>query len=196
MNAMNDLELLTGPPADLEVWLLLVYAGVVLAGARLTEAVALAHFAAARRYAEHGFHYDEDADHYHCPQGERLSRHVIDPDERVAVYRAPAASCAGCPNKSACTPHDEGRHIYRPLAAWAETDVGRFHQWLSLLMVGSATALSLVGLVSWGGRRGSGWLVIALAVALAIAVRKARAAWKSASRPKDDGFTCGRHMGR
>ena len=183
---MNDLELLTRSPADLEVWLLLAYAVVVLAGARLTEAVARTHFAGARRYAEHGFHYDGDADHYHCPHGERLALHVIDPDARVAVYRAPAASCAGCPHKAACTPHDAGRHIYRPLAAWAETDVGRFHQWLSLFMVGSATALCLIGLVRWAGRPGTGWLALSLAVALGIAMRKGGSAWTATRLPTDD----------
>jgi hypothetical protein len=183
---VNDLELLTSLPADLEVWLLLGYAAVVLAGARLTEAVARSHFAGARRYAEHGFHYDGDADHYHCPHGERLALHVIDLNERVAVYRAPAASCASCPHKAACTPHDEGRHIYRPLAAWAETDVGRFHQWLALFMAGSATALCLVGLVRWAGRPGSGWLALCLAVALGIAIRDAQTAWKAARPPAHD----------
>jgi hypothetical protein len=183
---VNDLEFLTSPPADLEVWLLLAYAVVVLAGARLTEAVAQSHFAGARRYAEHSFHYDDETDHYHCPHGERLALHVIDPDERVAVYRAPAASCASCPHKAASTPHDGGRHIYRPLAAWAETDVGRFHQWLALFMVGSATALCLVGLVRWVGRPGTGWLALSLAVALGIAVRNAQSAWKATRRPRDE----------
>jgi hypothetical protein len=39
-------------PADLEVALLLGYAVVVLAGARLTERLARAHFERARRYGE------------------------------------------------------------------------------------------------------------------------------------------------
>jgi hypothetical protein len=141
---------------DLEVWLLLGYAIMVLAGARLTEALARTHFRRARRSAEQGFHYDQDGDHYHCPHGERLSLHVIDSNARVAVYRAPASSCADCPSKAACTPHDEGRHIYRPLAEWAETDVGRFHQWLSIFMAGSATALSLVAIVRFAARPGIG----------------------------------------
>src|SRR5262249_2397388 len=93
---VNQLELLTSPAADLEVWLLLGYALTVLAGARLTEALARTHFRRARRYAELGFHYDADADHYHCPHGERLSLHVIDSDQQVAVYRAPASRCAVC----------------------------------------------------------------------------------------------------
>src|SRR5262249_51868546 len=134
-----------------------------------------------------GFHYDADADHYHCPQGERLALHVIDAHERVAVYRAPASACADCPEKARCTPHDEGRHIYRPLAAWTETDAGRFHQWLSLLMTASAAALGLVALVGWAGRPGTGLLIVAVLTAACVAVRDARSAWPSAGAPADDG---------
>jgi hypothetical protein len=180
---VNGLEPLTAPPADLEVWLLLGYAIVVLAGARLTEALARTHFRRARRSAEHGFRYDMDADHYHCPHGERLSLHVIDSAERVAVYRAPASSCADCPSKATCTPHEEGRHIYRPLAEWAETDVGRFHQWLSVVMAGSAAALSLVAIVRWAGRPGTGLLVLVFVVSLAAAWRDA---WKLCAGREDD----------
>ena len=102
---------------------------------------------------------------------------MIDSDERVAVYRAPASTCAECPSKATCTPHDAGRHIYRPLAEWAETDVGRFHQWLSLFMAGSATALSLVAIVRWAGRPGTGVLVLVFVVALGVAWRDARKLW-------------------
>lgn len=164
-------------PADLEVWLLAGYAAVVLAGARATEGLARAHFARARRLAESGFCYDAAADHYECPQGERLPLHVIDAHERVAVYRAPAASCAACPGKAACTPHDGGRHVYRPLAEWAETDVGRFHQWLAVLMAGSVTVLGAAALVCWAGQPGTGLLVVALVVAAAALVRDGRLAW-------------------
>jgi hypothetical protein len=167
----------------MEVWLLLGYAIVVLAGARLTEALARTHFRRARRSAEHGFRYDVDADHYHCPHGERLSLHVIDTEERVAVYRAPASSCADCPSKATCTPHDEGRHIYRPLAEWAETDVGRFHQRLSVVMAGSAAALSLIAIVRWAGRPGAGLLVLVFVVSLAVAWRDASSLF---ARREDD----------
>jgi hypothetical protein len=184
---MNVRDALLSLPADLEVALLLGYAVVVLAGARLTERLARAHFERARRYGEDGFHYDADADHYHCPQGERLALHLIDPHERVAVYRAPASACTGCPAKARCTPHDEGRHIYRPLAAWAETDVGRFHQWLSLLMAASAAALSLVALLEWAGRPGTGLLIVALLAAARVAVRDARSVWRPAVAAEDDG---------
>jgi hypothetical protein len=183
---MNVSDALLSLPADLEVSLLLGYAIVVLAGARLMERLARVHFERARRYGENGFHYDRDADHYHCPQGEQLALHLIDPHERVAVYRAPPSTCASCPQKARCTPHDEGRHIYRPLAAWTETDVGRFHQWLSLLMAASAAALSLVALLEWAGRPGTGLLIVAFLVAAHVAVRDGRSVWRSASAPADD----------
>jgi hypothetical protein len=180
---MNVRDALLSLPADLPVSLLLGYAIVVLAGARLMEGLARAHFERARRYGEDGFRYDAGADHYHCPQGERLPLHLIDPQERVAVYRAPASACAGCPEKARCTPHDEGRHIYRPLAAWTETDVGRFHQWLSLLMATSAAALSLVALLEWAGRPGTGLLIVAFLTAAHVAVRDARSVRRGAGGP-------------
>jgi hypothetical protein len=184
---MNVTDSLLSLPADLEVSLLLGYAIVVLAGARLMERLARVHFERARRYGEDGFHYDADADHYHCPQGERLALQLIDQQARVAVYRAPASSCAGCPEKARCTPHDEGRHIYRPLAAWTETDVGRFHQWLSLLMAASAAGLSVVALLEWAGRPGTGLLMVASFTAARVAVRDARSVWRCAGAPADDG---------
>ena len=184
---MNVTDALLSLPTDLEVSLLLGYAIVVLAGARLMERLARVHFERARRYGEDGFHYDADADHYHCPQGERLALHLIDPHERVAVYRAPASACAGCPEKARCTPHEEGRHIYRPLAAWTETDVGRFHQGLSLLMAASAAVLSLVAFLEWAGRPGTGLVIVALLAAARVTVRDARSVWRSAGASADDG---------
>jgi hypothetical protein len=183
---MNIRDALLTLPADLDISLLLGYAIVVLAGARLTERLARAHFERARCYGEDGFRYDADADHYHCPQGERLALHLIDPHEKVAVYRAPAATCTGCPTKAHCTPHDEGRHIYRPLAAWAETDVGRYHQWLSLLMAASVAALSLAALLQWAGRPGTGLLIVALFAAARTAGQDARSVWRPAVAPVDD----------
>ena len=79
--------------------------------------------------------------------------------------------------KASCTPHDEGRHIYRPLAAWAETDIGRFHRRLSLLMFGVGAVLSLVGLVRWGGQPGTGLLALALSVSLACVFCNLGAMW-------------------
>jgi hypothetical protein len=169
------IALLLTLPVELEAWLILGYVFGVLAGARIFEALARVHFERARRYAERGFEYVADADHYECPQGERLTLHLCHEDSRLAIYRAPAASCNACPLKATCTPHDEGRHIYRSLAAWAETDIGRFHRRLSLLMFGVAAVLSAVGLVHWLAQPGTGLLFMALVVSLVSVVCKAQA---------------------
>lgn len=171
---MDLSSLLLSLPVELEVWLILGYIAVVLAGARLAELIARAHFERARRIAESGFEYDADADHYQCPQGERLSLHVVEAGARLAVYRAPARTCNGCPVKDSCTPRDEGRHIYRPLAAWAETDVGRFHRRLSMLMIGVGLIFSLGGLLRWMGQPGTGMLLLAMAISLTCVARDLR----------------------
>jgi hypothetical protein len=168
---VGPLSVLLSLPAELEIWLLAGYVAVVLAGARLSEVLARVHFERARRYAAGGFEYDADADHYHCPGGERLSLHLVEEEKRLAVYRAPAASCNGCRLKASCTPHDEGRHLYRPLAEWAETDVGRFHHRLALLMIGIGVVISAAALVRWMGQPGTGLLLLALAASVASVTR-------------------------
>jgi hypothetical protein len=172
----GDLGLLS-LPADVGVWLLLGYVFAVLAGAKLIEVLARAHFERARRLAESGFRYDAHADQYDCPQGERLSLHLVDEEQKVAIYRAPASSCATCPRKADCTPHDEGRHVYRALAEWAETEVGRFHQRVSLLMVVSTAAVALGGFVCWAGQPGSGLLLVAFVAVVPLVVREVRWLW-------------------
>jgi hypothetical protein len=158
----------------LEVWLILGYVAVILAGARLLEVLARFHFERARRYAERGFEYHTDADHYHCPQGARLGLILVEKESRLAVYRAPASSCNRCVLKTSCTPHDEGRHLYRPLAAWAETDIGLFHRRLSLLMIGVGVVFSLGALIRWMGQPGTGLLLLALSVNLVSVGRNLR----------------------
>ncbi len=154
-------------PAELESWLIVVYVAVVLATARLFEILARGHFERARRHAEQGFEYVADEDHYRCPEGERLSLHMRDEPKRLAIYRAPAWRCNDCALKASCTPHEHGRHVYRSLAAWAETDVGRFHRRLSLLMFAVGALLSMAGLGRWWGQAGVGSLLLTLVMSLA-----------------------------
>ena len=71
-----------------------------------------------------GFGYDEVLDRYECPQGELLTLQTFDDRDKLAIYKAPASSCNACVLKAFCTPHDEGRHVYRSLAEFHETDVG------------------------------------------------------------------------
>ncbi|MGH7223711.1 MAG: hypothetical protein ACRELF_10820 [Gemmataceae bacterium] len=158
-------------PAELESGLIVAYVAVVLAAARLFEILARGHFERARRHAEQGFEYVADEDHYRCPEGERLSLHVRDEPRRLAVYRAPARRCNECTLKASCTPHDEGRHVYRSLAVWIETDVGRFHRRLSLLMFAVGAMLSVAALSRWWGQAGAGSLLLTLVMSLASFVR-------------------------
>src|SRR5215510_14839573 len=157
-----SLNLMLSPPTDIELWIVLSYVAVVLGGARIVEAVARAHFNRALRYGQHGFEYVEAHDVYRCPQGEYLSIHSVQQDGRFAVYRAPPASCRDCRLKARCTPADEGRLIFRSLAAWAETYVGLFHRRISVIMFAAAVVVCLAGLWHWAGKPGSGWLAGAL----------------------------------
>lgn len=174
---MDDLLRFLFVPAELESWLIVVYVTVVLAAARLFEVLARGHFERAHRHAEQGFEYVADEDHYRCPEGERLSLHVRDEPKRLAIYRAPAWRCNGCALKESCTPHEEGRHVYRSLAAWIETDVGRFHRRLSLLMFAVGAMLSLAALNRWWGQAGAGSLLLILMMSLASLIRE----WKRAT---------------
>ena len=155
-----------GLALDLGLALLLGYAVILWVGGWALEFLARAHFHRARRYAHTGFTYDTELDRYECPQGELLTLHTFDDRDKLAIYKAPASSCNACPLQEFCTPHDEGRHVYRSLAEFHETDVGRFHRLLSLLILAVALAFSAGGLLAWWDKPG-GWL---LAIASCVSV--------------------------
>ena len=92
------------------------------------------------RYRTAGFAYDEDHDHWQCPEGEHLWPHEFDHERRLVRYRAKAHVCNACPRKGACTDSDHGREIVRPLDPWPHSEAGRFHRGISLLMVGARAA--------------------------------------------------------
>jgi hypothetical protein len=153
---------------DPALGLLLGYLLALWAGGRALEALARAHFHRARRHAHRGFAYDPALDRYECPQGELLTLHTCDDRDKLAIYKAPASSCNECPLKSFCTPHDEGRRVYRSLAEFHETDVGRFHRRLSLVVLGVSLAFSAGGLVAWWNRPGEGLLAVAVGVSVVL----------------------------
>jgi hypothetical protein len=162
-------------PGHIELWLMLAYVAAVILGARLLESLAQAHFARAQRLSLAGFHYDEEQDHFHCENGARLSLKVLDHNRRTAVYAAPAPRCARCPDRHKCTPHEEARHVYRSLAEWSETDVGRFHRAVSLVMFAAASLLMLVALCKWGGQGGTGLIILALLLSTILLITGLRA---------------------
>src|SRR5262245_19643676 len=147
-------------PVDPELWIVLCYVIVVLIGARITELLARTHFALSRRRAERGFEYVVENDHYRCPEGERLSLQSRDAPRGLAIYQAAPDRCGSCALKQACTPQGDSRRVYRSLITWAETDLGRFHRRISMLMFAAAAALSVVGAWNWSGKAGAGYLVV------------------------------------
>jgi hypothetical protein len=155
-----------GLALDLQLVLLLAYVLVLWGGGWVVEVLARAHFHRAQRYAHHQFAYDNELDRYECPQGELLTLHTFDDRNKLAIYKAPAASCNACMLKAFCTPHDEGRHVYRSLAEFHETDVGRFHRWVSLIILLIALVFSAVGLLAWWNKPGAWLLVIATALSV------------------------------
>ena len=175
-----SLDMLLSPPVDIELWIILFYVAVVLAGARIVEALARAHFARAQRYGERGFEYLEAHDAYRCPQGEYLMLHNVQQDSRLAVYRAPPASCRQCRLKARCAPFSEGRLVFRSLAAWAETNVGLFHRRVSAIMFASAVVVCVAGLGRWAGQAGSGWLAGALLAGMVLLMHDLRTIFRMA----------------
>jgi len=148
-----------GLALDLGLVLLLAYVFVLWASGWALEFLARAHFHRAQRYAHNGFAYDTELDRYECPRGELLTLHTFDDRGKLAIYKAPSSSCNECALKAFCTPHDEGRRVYRSLPEFHETDVGRFHRLLSLLILAVALAFSAGGLLAWWDEPG-GWLLV------------------------------------
>ena len=157
-----------GLAIDLGLALLLGYLVVLWVGGWALEMLAKVHFRRAQRYAHDGFAYDVELDRYECPQGELLTLQTTDDRDKLAIYKAPASSCNQCMLKSFCTPHDHGRRVYRSLADFHETDVGRFHRRLSLVILAVALAFSAGGLLAWWNKPGEWLLVVASAVSIVL----------------------------
>ena len=155
-----------GHVLDIGLVLLLAYLVVLWLASWVLESLARRHFHRAQRYAHTRFAYDVELDRYECPQGELLTLHTFDDRNKLAIYKAPAASCNQCVLKAFCTTRDEGRHVFRTLTEFHETDIGRFHRWLSLIILVVALVFSTGGVFSWWNRPG-GWL---LAIATAVNV--------------------------
>jgi hypothetical protein len=155
-----------GLTLDLGLSLLLGYVAALWVGGWALEFLARAHFHRALRYAHNGFAYDKEFDRYECPQGELLTLHTFDDRNKLAIYKAPASSCKECVLKAFCTPHDEGRHVYRSLAEFHDTDVGRFHRCISLIVLALALVFSAGGLLAWWNKPGEWLLMIAVCISI------------------------------
>ena len=120
------------------------YAAALLLGAFGLEWLSAHTHRRSLRYRTAGFTYDEEHDHWDCPEGQHLWPHEFDHERRLVRYRAKAHICNGCPRKDGCTDSDRGREIVRPLDPWPHSEAGRFHRGLSLMLVALAVLIVLV----------------------------------------------------
>ena len=100
----------------------------------------------ALRYRTAGFTYDNDRDHWQCPEGELLWPHHVDAGSRLVRYRAPAHVCNSCRSKPRCTDSDRGREVVRSLDPWPHSEAGRFHRVIALLLVALGVLILIVEL--------------------------------------------------
>jgi hypothetical protein len=158
-------------PVDVELWIVLAYVATLVVADRVVERLARLHFERARRHGAQGFEYIADEDHYRCAGGERLLLHLVDEPSRLAIYRAPAARCNGCPMKQGCTSHNDGRMVFRSLASWSESDVGWFHQHISAIMLGAGVVLCAVELLRRAEEPGADFLLTGFLICLVLLVQ-------------------------
>jgi hypothetical protein len=151
-----------------EVVLVAGYAVFLLGAATVIEWLSAHTHRRSLRYRTAGFTYDEQHDHWQCPEGQHLWPHEFDHEHRLVRYRAKAHICNGCPRKEDCTDSDRGREIVRPLDPWPHSEAGRFHRGLSLMLVVLALLVIVVGAVRNHASADAVVLLVLLAVALAI----------------------------
>ena len=167
---------LWGLTLDPKLVMLLGYVVALWFGGWALEVLAKTHFQRAQRFAHNGFVFNRERNHFECPQGEVLTFHGFDARNKLAIYRAPASSCNDCALKVFCTPRDDGRRLYRSLAEFHETDIGRFHRWLSVLVLALALVFSAGGLVAWWNNSARWLLFIAFFVSVGLLLLDARGA--------------------
>jgi hypothetical protein len=121
------------------------YAAFLLIAAGLLEWLSVLTHKRSLRYRTAGFKYDEQHDHWRCPEGQHLWPHEFDHERRLMRYRAKAHICNGCPRKQDCTDSHDGREIVRAVDPWPHSEAGRFHRGLSLVLVALAVLVLVVG---------------------------------------------------
>ncbi len=82
-----------------------------------------------------GFTYHRHLDAWQCPTGHHLHRQMDHPEKKRVRYRAPAHICNGCPYKANCTDSDDGRELEFTTVSWIDSESGRFHRGLSLILL-------------------------------------------------------------
>jgi hypothetical protein len=95
-----------------------------------------------------GFRFHARLDAWECPRGEYLWPILHDRERRLVRYRARALVCNSCSAKEHCTASDEGREIVRYMEPWPQSEAGRFHRVISIVLVVLATVIAAAALTS------------------------------------------------
>lgn len=95
----------------------------------------------AERFHLAGFRFDPERDVWHCPEGQRLFNIASDPLARTVVYQAPAHACNACHARPNCTDSSDGRRIERRVDSWFESELWRFHQGITLVLLALAAVV-------------------------------------------------------
>lgn len=98
----------------------------------------------ADRFQAEGFQYREEIDAYECHGGEHLPLVEIDDDRKLRRYGREDLQCSGCVHQKNCTSAEQGGHVVRSNRRWLDTEIGKFHRGLSLVLMVLAS-LVLIG---------------------------------------------------
>ena len=146
------------------------YAALLTLGAFALEWLSAHTHRRALRFRTAGFTYDEDHDHWRCPEGEHLWPHELDAELRLVRYRARAHVCNACASKPRCTDSDRGREIVRPLDPWPRSEAGRFHRVIAIVLVALASLILVAEAVRHHAPTEAA-LLVGLLVPVALAAR-------------------------
>lgn len=128
-----------------EVVLLGGYAAVLLAVAAVLDWLAQHTQRRSERFRTAGFSYHPQHDAWTCSEDAMLWPMEYDKEHHLVRYRAKPSVCNSCPVKPECTDSTNGREVTRALAPWPHSEAGRFHRGMSMVLVGLAGVLLLVG---------------------------------------------------
>ena len=119
---------------DLSVWLISVYALIMLAAAWVVDVLGSRSARHSMSWRHSDFMYHDDVDGWRCHEDQWLWPTAFDPDKRVIRYEGAHAICGRCPSKDSCSPTPGPREITRPVDPWPYSDAGRFHRGVGLVI--------------------------------------------------------------
>ncbi len=119
----------------IEVVLASAYALLLVGVSLILEWLARHSHRRSEHYRNSGFVYRKKEDVWECPTGHHLTREQTDFERKIARYRAPAHKCNAYHCKKDCTDSDDGRLLESRMDSWLQSELRRFHQGVSLVLL-------------------------------------------------------------